>query len=156
MTAGNEIALNGAREYGTNAYPASFEPSCDAYRAVPNAKLPGTTEFKAKSSEAGVASVFTQFSLTHETAFPLSFYKNITNQPMFANGKTCDNMIRLFDTNVTTAPNGIESIKGSVKAKIFPFQYEQEWKNVHGLRLDTSFIENNYLPCENFRGYGTS
>ncbi|OAK96804.1 hypothetical protein IQ06DRAFT_229386 [Phaeosphaeriaceae sp. SRC1lsM3a] len=149
MTAGHEIALKGAMDYGTNVFASVFDPPCDAYRAVPGSK--DATFFGAKSSEASVRS---QFTLA-ESMYPLSFFKNVTNQPTFADGKTCDNMIRLFDTSVTIAPNKIESVRGTVKARIPPFQGEVEWKDVYGLRMDTAFIENNYLPCENFRGYGS-
>ncbi|KAF1850240.1 uncharacterized protein K460DRAFT_270494 [Cucurbitaria berberidis CBS 394.84] len=154
MSAGHEIALKGAMDYGTNTFPASFEPSCDAYRAVPDAKQPGTTSFSAKSADADAASITTLFSSIPELPYPLALFKNVTNQPTFADGKTCDNMIRLFNTSVTTTPNRIETVKGTVRAKIHPFDSEQEWRNVYGLRMDTAFIENNYLPCENFRGYG--
>lgn len=154
MTAGHEIAVKGAMDYGTVTYPSSFEPSCDAYRSVPNSKEPGTTYFKAISNDAGAASIATLFSSTAQDPFPLSFFKNFTNQPTFADGKTCDNLIRLFNTSVSTAPNKIETVKGTVRAKIFPFKKEHEWRNVYGIRLDSAFIENNYLPCENFRGYG--
>jgi len=150
MTTGHAIALEGALAYGTNTFPATFDPPCDAYRAAP-AKHPDTTSFSAK---ADAASLSTLFSSTPTQPFPLSFFQNVTNQPMFADGKTCDNMIRLFNTSVTTAPNRIESVRGTVKANILPFTEEREWQDVYGLRLDTAFIENNYLPCENFRGYG--
>jgi len=40
-----------------------------------------------------------------------------------------------------------------VKATLPPFCGPQEWNDVYGIRLDTAFIENNYLPCENFKGY---
>lgn len=153
MTSDNDIALKGAMDYGTNTFPASFEPGCDAYRAVPNSKKPGTTYFSAKSLEPGAASIATLFSTTEEEMFPLDFFKNFTNQPTFADGKTCDNMIRLFNTSVTTAPNRIERVKGTVRANLPPFSGEQEWRNVYGLRMDTAFIENNYLSCESFRGY---
>jgi hypothetical protein len=155
MSADHEIALKGAMDYGTDTFAASFEPSCNAYRAVPDAKQPGTTQYSAKSADPGVASISTTFSLTTEELFPLDFFKNVTNQPTFADGKTCDNMIRLFNTSVTTAPNGIETVKGTVRAKMPPFTEEREWQDVHGLRMDTAFIENNYLPCKNFRGYGS-
>jgi hypothetical protein len=148
MTSGHEIAIKGAMDYGTHVFPAAFDPPCDAYRAVPGAK--DTTTFNAKSSEARV---HTQFSRApSDMAFPLEMFKNVTNQPTFADGKTCDNMIRLFDTSVTVA---IESVRGDVKARIPPFTKEEEWSDVYGIRLDSAFIENNYLPCENFRGYGT-
>jgi hypothetical protein len=152
MTADHEIALKGAGDYGTNTFPASFEPGCDAYKAVPNAKQPGTTYFHASSLE-GAESISTLFSSTEQELFPLEFFKNTTNQPTFADGKTCDNMIRLFDTSLSTAPNQIERVIGTVKANIHPFSSEQEWRSVYGLRLDSAFIENNYLSCESFRGY---
>jgi hypothetical protein len=154
MTAGHDIALNGAMEYGTVTHPATFDPGCDAYRSVPNSKKPGTTYFSAKSSEVGAASLSTLFSSTEVEMYPLSFFKNFTNQPTFADGKTCDNMIRMFNTSVTTAPNKIQPVKGTVRVNLFPFSGEMEFKGVYGLRMDTAFLENNYLPCENFRGYG--
>lgn len=152
MTAGHEIALKGAADYGTNTFPADFEPACDAYRAAPDAEQPGSTYFSALSADQTFIS--TLFATTTASIYSMKFFMNVTNQPTFADGKTCDNMIRLFDTNVTTAPNTIEVVQGTVKAKIFPFEDVQIWHNVNGLRMDTAFIENNYLPCENFRGYG--
>ena len=111
-------------------------------------------------SESGKASVETVFeasearqSTGEEWTFPLEFFKNVTNQPIFADGKTCDNMVRLFNTSVTTS---IETVIGTVRAKIPPFSEEKVWQGVQGIRLDSAFIENNYLPCESFRGYGAS
>jgi hypothetical protein len=148
MSAGHEIALKGAMDYGTAVFPSIFDPPCDGYRSVPGSKDASTTSFSAKSSDANVDIVF---SATLDETYPLSFFKNFTNQPTFADGKTCDNMIRLFDTSVTTT---IESVRGSVKARLPPLVGEQVWPDVYGLRMDTAFIENNYLPCEDFRGYG--
>ncbi|KAF2472441.1 uncharacterized protein BDR25DRAFT_302628 [Lindgomyces ingoldianus] len=153
MTSGHDIALKGAMDYGTITFPATFEPGCDAYRSVPNSKRPETTYFSARSLEPGAASLSTLFSSTKDEIFPLEFFKNFTNQPTFADGKTCDNMIRLFNTSVSTAPNAIQPVKGTVRAHLAPFTSEQEWTNVYGLRLDSAFIENNYLSCESFRGY---
>lgn len=155
MSADNPVALKGAADYGTNTFPATFDPACDAYKAVPDAKEPGTTSFDAKSIKAGDACIDTRFSLTAEAMYPLDFFVNITNQVMFADGKSCDNMIRLFNTSLTTSPNTVENVKGTVRAKILPFDTEHVWEDVRGIRLDTAFIENNYLPCENFRGYGS-
>ena len=142
----------GAEKYGTNTIRSFFEPSCDAYQAVPNAE-PGTTAFGAKSILANKASIIMRQSLTTDSPYPLSFFKNITNQPIFADGKTCDQQIRLFNTRLTTSPFKIDTVKGSVSAKIPPFDGKQQWNNVYGIRLATAFIENNYLPCEQFRGY---
>lgn len=151
MTSDHEIALKGAMDYGTDVFPATFDPGCDAYRAVKSNK-PRTTFFSAKSVEPMTASLSTLFSTTDEESYPLEFFRNFTNQPTFADGKTCDNLIRLFDTNVTTM-HGIEPIRGTVKVRMPPFVGDQEWTDVYGLRLDTAFIENNYLSCDSFRGY---
>lgn len=148
MTAGHEIALKGARDYGIDTIPAVFEPECDAYRST---SKPGETRFSA-TSESGKASIETLFEPSEAGwTYSLEFFKNVTNQPIFADGKTCDNMIRLFNTSVTT---GIETVKGSVRAEMPPFSEEKVWEGVEGIRLDSAFIENNYLPCESFRGYG--
>ncbi|KAJ4336357.1 hypothetical protein N0V87_005508 [Didymella glomerata] len=151
MTAGHEIALKGAGDYGIDVFPAQFDPSCDAYRA---GSKHSETVFAA-ASENGKASVETVFEASHsaEWTFPLEFFKNVTNQPIFADGKTCDNMIRLFNTTVTTS---IETVVGTVRARIPPFREEKIWEGVEGIRLDSAFIENNYLSCESFRGYGAS
>ncbi|KAI8931621.1 hypothetical protein NX059_011273 [Plenodomus lindquistii] len=152
ITANNSVAIDGAADYGTNVYPALFHPECDAYAPTSS---PGTTTFSSRSVALGNASFDTIFAKTPQELYPLSFFKNVTNQPMFADGKTCDNMIRLFNTSLTTAPYGIDQVIGSVKANIAPFKEMKTWSGVYGLRLDTAFIENNYLPCESLRGYGT-
>lgn len=149
MTAGHSIALKGARDYGTNAFPASFDPACDAYRSVPDQPV-GTTKFEARDVH-GEAHVSTLFEKSEGWTYPLQFFMNVTNQPTFADGKTCDNMIRLFNTSVTRE---IETVRGSVKARIPPLREERVWDGVEGIRFDSAFIENNYLPCENFKGYG--
>ncbi|KAF1832815.1 hypothetical protein BDW02DRAFT_407667 [Decorospora gaudefroyi] len=153
ITASHTVALTGASDYGTHTFPATFSPPCDAYTPVPAAKLPHTTSFSARSQHPHPAAISTVFAPTTHDIFPLPFFANVTNQPTFADGKTCDQMIRFFNTSVTTAPNRIESVSGTVKATLFPFSEEMVWDHVLGLRLDTAFVENNYLPCENFRGY---
>ncbi|KAF2117084.1 hypothetical protein BDV96DRAFT_490007 [Lophiotrema nucula] len=151
MTSGHDIALKGAKDYGTEVFASTFDPGCDAYRSVKSNK-PGTTYFSAKSIAPSEASLSTLFSSTDHEVFPLEFFKNFTNQPTFADGKTCDHMTRLFNTSVTTS-HGIEPVKGTIRVKLPPFVGEVEFKDVYGLRLDSAFIENNYLPCETFRGY---
>ncbi|KAF1912191.1 hypothetical protein BDU57DRAFT_459730 [Ampelomyces quisqualis] len=147
LSAGHDIALKGAMDYGTTVFPSIFDPPCDAYRIDSNDDR--TTVFSAKSSDA---SVITQFSLADQV-YPLQFFKNVTNQPTFADGRSCDNMIRLFDTGVTVA---IDSVKGSVQARIPPFEKQVQWDEAYGVRLDSAFIENNYMPCEAFRRYASS
>jgi hypothetical protein len=151
LTAGHELAIKGAQDYGTNVFEAVFDPPCDAYKSVKHAP-PGTTSWEGKSTESG-AYVSTVFSPTRKEVFPFEFFKNFTNQPSFANGSTCDEMVRLFNTSVSAAPYGIQPVKGTVRANLPPFSGEKEWKNVYGLRLDSAFIENNYLDCRSLRSY---
>ncbi|XPS73132.1 hypothetical protein M3J09_005285 [Ascochyta lentis] len=147
MSAGHSIALQGARDYGTAVFPATFDPPCDAYRRVGE-----TTAFDAVADQ-GETWVHTSFALASSPLYSLQFFMNVTNQPTFADGKTCDNMVRLFNTSVT---RGVEAVRGSVRAKIAPFGEERVWEGVEGIRLDSAFVENNYLPCEGFSGYGES
>ncbi len=153
VTATNAIAVQGSEAYGTNTPPSTFDPSCDAYKAVPTARQPGAISFHAQSATPGVASIDIRAASCPEATYPLSFFKNVTNQPIFGDGKTCDQQIRLFNTRVTAQPYGVTNIKGSVKAMIAPFNGTQQWDGVHGVRFASAFIENNYLPCEMFRGY---
>ncbi|KAH3945158.1 hypothetical protein HBI56_055110 [Parastagonospora nodorum] len=151
MTAGAAIAIKGAQDYGHKVFESEFNPPCDAYRATSDV----ATSFCATASDAHVDTTFTASPTTPQ--FSLDFFKNITNQVMFADGKSCDNMIRLFNTSLSTAPYGIESVRGSVKAQVPGlFEREQVWDGVEGIRFASAFIENNYLPCENFRGYGSA
>jgi hypothetical protein len=85
--------------------------------------------------------------------FPLSFLVNITNQPIFVNGSTCDQMIRLFNTTLGSAPFAPVPVKGRVRSNIGPFEAPTDFTDVYGFQIATAFVENNYQPCENFRGY---
>jgi len=150
MSAGATLAIQGAQAYGHTVFESAFNPPCDAYRATSDA----TTSFCATASAAHIDTSFA--SLTAPAPqFDLPFFKNVSNQVMFADAKSCDNMVRLFNTSLSTAPYGIESVRGSVKAQVPGlFEKEQVWDGVEGIRFASAFIENNYLPCEGFRGYG--
>ncbi|OCL12983.1 hypothetical protein AOQ84DRAFT_385718 [Glonium stellatum] len=155
ITSTNVIAIDGSEAYGTNTFPATFEPSCDAYESVTFPAPPGTTFFSATSVVPGAANLTILFSTLHTSSspYPLGFFKNITNQPSFANGLTCDNMIRLFNTSLSAPPYPHTHVKGNVRAAIPPFSGEKEWSDVFGIRIDTAFIENNYLSCQSLQGY---
>jgi hypothetical protein len=162
MTASNAIALSGAQDYGTVVYPAAFDPPCDAYRsASPQSSYspssPGTTTFSASSANTSLHTTFRP--APHALSTPLSFFANVTNQPTFADGRTCDNMIRLFGTALSTGANGIEEVTGHVQVKgVWPLEggEEKTWEGVEGVRFASAFVENNYLDCEGFRGYDGS
>ncbi|KAJ4331574.1 hypothetical protein N0V95_009854, partial [Ascochyta clinopodiicola] len=84
MSAGHDIALKGAMDYGTNVFPAHFDPPCDAYRRAAD----GSTLFTA-SADDGRAAISTLFApAAAPPLYPLSFFANITNQPTFADGRT--------------------------------------------------------------------
>jgi hypothetical protein len=86
--------------------------------------------------------------------YPLELFKNITNQPTFANATSCDNMIRLFNTTMSVGQYAPLAVRGRVKALTFPFEEsEREWKEVYGVQVATPFIENNYLDCRTVAGY---
>jgi hypothetical protein len=160
LTAANDMAIHGAREYGTNVYPASFEPSCNAYEYQTNS--PDSTYFRAKSinpksrkEEAEIDSVFSSNVSSSASAFPMSFFVNATNQPSFADGTTCDHYIRLYNTSLSTGSNAAVPVSGSVQARVYDLFGEKpmSWSNTVGVKIDTAFIENHMVSCEGLAGY---
>ena len=162
ISATNDIALEGSRAYGTLVSPAAYDPPCDAYRRLPS----GASYFKAASLDSGDF-VELEMSRTHNNPptasnsnpYPLDFFRNITNQPTFANATSCDNMIRLFNTSMSVGEYAPVPVRGRVRARAFPFhrlhsgKEETEWTGVYGVQVATPFIENNYLDCRTMRGY---
>ncbi|KAH6850694.1 hypothetical protein B0I37DRAFT_353148 [Chaetomium sp. MPI-CAGE-AT-0009] len=152
ISAANDIAVEGSRAYDTIVSPAEYEPVCDAYRRLPN----GNTYFKGTSLTSPDFIELEMARVLHQTLnpYPLELFKNITNQPTFANATSCDNMIRLFNTTMSTGEYAPVPVRGRVKARTFPFHgAETEWTNIYGVQVATPFIENNYLDCQTMRGY---
>lgn len=80
-------------------------------------------------------------------------FKNMTNQPTFANGSACDNMVRLFDTSMSRGGHEPVFVRGRVRANLAPLEGGEEWAGVYGVQVATPFIENNYLDCRSMQGY---
>jgi len=152
ITASHEIAVQGSRDYGTFVSPAEWDPPCDAYRALPS----GATYFKGKSLSSGefVEVEMSRVKDLSLSPYPLELFKNITNQPTFANASTCDNMIRWFNTSMSVGEFAPAPVLGRIRANAFPYEgTEKEWTDVYGVQIATPFIENNYLDCRTMRGY---
>lgn len=149
ITADHQIAIQGSRDYGTEVTPASFEPACDAYQHTKSR----TRYFKATGLSRYAELEMSRLPVSTSGLYPLALYKNITNQPTFANGSTCDNMIRLFNTSLSTGAYEPVRVEGYVRANLGPWQGEVEWDGVHGIQVATPFIENNYLECRTMQGY---
>ena len=154
------LAVIGSALYGTKVYPATFDPECDAY-AYSSDGGSNMTYFDAYTLRSLTPSVSTTFrTLTAQQDgleglgdYTLAFYKNTTNQPFSTNGKTCDNMPRLFNTSVSAAPYLPVGVVGNVTAQDPFFPGGKTWEGVQGVRIDTAFIERNYLDCKMFAGY---
>lgn len=158
ITASNADAVDGSRAYGTVVSPSDeFDPPCDAYRW--QGRYGGTTNFKAYGSNHTSMALSFYRSWGNPPALPLDLFRNMTNQPSFANGTACDNQIRLFDTayffGTANANLAARPVKGSVHSANFaPLNGVQSFgTGVYGWQLATPFIENNYLNCDDFKGY---
>lgn len=149
ITADHEIALQGSMAYGTKVSPAEFEPLCDAYQSLPG----GATYFKARSMGEYAEVEVAKLSRSATSPYSIEMFKNITNQPTFANGSTCDNMVRLFDSSMSRGVYEPVFVKGRVGANIAPLEEAVEWSDVYGVQIATPFIENNYLDCWTMQGY---
>jgi hypothetical protein len=148
------IALEGSRAYGTTVSPAEYDPACNAYRTLAS----GAQYFRATSTApatTGSAAEFIELEMAPASSgsgspYPLALFRNVTNQPTFANGSTCDNMIRLFNTTMSAQAT---AVRGRVRAQALPFGAERTWQDVWGVQVATPFIENNYLDCRTMQGY---
>ncbi|KAK6954647.1 hypothetical protein Daesc_004614 [Daldinia eschscholtzii] len=136
ISAENDIAIEGARGYGADVYPSTFDPPCDSYRTL----LSGTTYARGWSNN-GARSRFMAIETVlswENVPYPIDFIKNVTNQPVFANTQACDHYMRLFNTTLSSFA---EPVVGSVSANLEPFSQPQKWSDVYGWRLATPFLE---------------
>jgi hypothetical protein len=80
-------------------------------------------------------------------------YVNVTNQPSFTDGLSCDNQLNLFNTTLSTGKNAPVDIVGEIMVEAPYFPTTRTFKNVFGIKVDIAFIENNGLPCSTLKGY---
>lgn len=173
----HDVAVEGSQAYGTRvSRAAAWEPACDAYAAIP--PLPASSSsaplyrFRGTGASAGefVELVMARLDAQDASArgrgsaspypYPLALFRNVTNQPSFADGRTCGNMIRPFNTSLSEGPFAPAPVRGTVRAgRTFPFfdgetgQAGEVWEGVYGVQVATPFIENNYLECRSLQGY---
>jgi hypothetical protein len=153
MTSTNEIGINGARDYGTDVYPATFQPACDAYASAPAPADQGTTYYNAEAGANSVKTVFKAMKFVDQMPLPMSFFKTVVNQPSFANGSMCNQQVRMFNTSLSKASYAPREVSGTVQLRLPMFDQEMEWKNTVGVQVDTAFIEHHLVSCESFRGF---
>ncbi|KAM7187504.1 hypothetical protein V8F20_010953 [Naviculisporaceae sp. PSN 640] len=161
ISSSNLAAIAGAEMYGQKVYPANFDPQCDPYRFLPG---PHKRDTYSKGSSVAVngsnPNTFVEIQFAplpnpNKTPYPLSFYKNITNQPSFGDGVTCNQQIRFFNTSISQSPFSPKFVKGSISAHLPPMGRIKKGKGLDyfGLKLDTAFIEFNELDCRSLQGY---
>ncbi|KAL8997217.1 MAG: hypothetical protein Q9188_006382, partial [Gyalolechia gomerana] len=111
-------AIRGAEAYGITVIPAFFDPPDAPYTLTPNSKgkvfsfeVYSNTSSSCHNHKNQIVASLNFHSSTTISPFPLSFYKNVTNQPMFGNNiNVCDNMLALWNTSTSTgeyAPQGV-------------------------------------------------
>ena len=155
ISSDNLAAIQGGQNYGQVIYPATFDPPCDAYRAGPRKC---DTYLKTTDTNSSDTFVEIQFAaITNRAKFPytLSFFKNITNQPIFGDGRVCDKQIRFFNTSISAAPFEPRFVKGTVSANLPPMPRVTKKRGVdyYGIQVDTAFIEINDIVCSTLQGY---
>ncbi|KAK9425933.1 hypothetical protein SUNI508_12734 [Seiridium unicorne] len=131
LTASNKAAIQGARGYGINVYPADFDPPCDAYRSD---GLGGTYFSATGVRNAGdtidrFVTVSTRPISSYQKAnpYPFEFIQSITNQVTFGNSSLCDHYQQLYNTSLTAAPYEPVAVVGTVSALLEPFNTSQTW-----------------------------
>ncbi|KAI4243694.1 MAG: hypothetical protein L6R40_003307 [Gallowayella cf. fulva] len=152
----NIPAINGSQGYGYTVLPAYFNPADAPYK------------FATRTGKAIISAVYrtsdppkhsrlvasTRFRPTQSSSIPLSFYKNITNQPLFGNkSSVCDNMMSFWNTSVTTGNYEPQPLIGDVVLTPPMVPRRRVWSGIQGVKAQRAFLEVNYLPCETLKGY---
>ncbi|KAM7212701.1 hypothetical protein V8F06_011901 [Rhypophila decipiens] len=158
----NIAAITGAEKYGQTIHPARFDPECNAYRYVKSPPFKRDTYGKSSSVAVNgsnpnthVEMQFTPLPNQNKSPYPLEFFKNITNQPIFGDGVACDLQIRLFNTSLSQAPFEPRYVRGSISANLPPMEKVKKGRGMDyfGVQIDTAFIEVNSLNCSTLQGY---
>jgi len=150
------VSVAAAALYGQKTTVITATPPNDPYEYVSPATIPGEIYWEAKD----ILNITTLLSVTFAPLasgglgpYPLSFYQNVTNQPGSVNGVTCDNQLRFFNTVITQGAYVPVGVQGNVTITAPYLPTTTTFKGVYALKLDTAFIENNYVPCKNLAGY---
>ena len=80
-------------------------------------------------------------------------YVNITNQPLFSDGLSCDLQVNLYNTTLSEGSNAPVGIKGDITVKAPYLPQDSVFKGVSGIKVDVAFIEYNMLSCASLKGY---
>lgn len=152
------IALNGSRDYGTTVFPTAFQPGCNAYDRLADGT--GAATFSGNATDGSGVFANLRFSPLEGSGvaspFPVAAYQNITNQPIFANGSTCDQQTRLFNSTINQGEFAPVPVRGSIVSNLSPFDYSAGVDGVFGLLVNTPFVEKNNLDCQTLKGFTSS
>lgn len=158
-------ATHGTEAYGITTRPAFFDPPDAPYRSthVYNKDemifavytLASSSSAPRRYTHQSVAS-FRFHDTPSISPFPLSFYKNVTNQPLFGNNSNlCDNMVSFWNTTISVSPNSPLGVVGGIMVPpaVLP-RRKRLYRSVRGIRAQRAFLENNYRDCKELKGYG--
>ncbi|KAK8247032.1 hypothetical protein HDK90DRAFT_473365 [Phyllosticta capitalensis] len=165
MISTNIVSILGSAAYGTYVLPSSFQPPCDPYGyaddSANSTMLDAYVGFDESNGQP--PSITTLFHTNNDGSsgglgpYSMQFYINATNQPTYVKpSRGCDNMIRFFNTSITKHPYEPVGVRGHVMVEDPFFPGGEEWDDVYGVRLDTAFIEHNFVDCKKFKGYSVS
>lgn len=160
-----KIAQNGTATYRINTITSTFDPPDQAFREL----SPRGDKFNPHGDKF-YFSVYTDASRIHQNspaaaglfhptsehnAFPLAFYRNVTNQPTFGNNSAlCDQKIRFWNTTLSEGDNCPQNVLADVMLSPPLLRKAKVWNGVKGIRASQAVLENLYLPCGSLRGYG--
>ncbi|KFY29153.1 hypothetical protein V493_02513 [Pseudogymnoascus sp. VKM F-4281 (FW-2241)] len=153
LTGTNTAAIEGSEAYGHIAIPATFKPENNSYAFTHSSKK-GQIYSNAYTNESDSAVVKTKFKpLPSVGPWPVEFYVNVTNQPIFSDAVMCDQQITLFNTTLSMGINAPVGLIGDIEISAPYLPSDSTFTNVFGLKVDVAFIENNFLECSSLRGF---
>jgi hypothetical protein len=159
ITSTAQIAIEASAAYGTETYPSSFSPDCNAYDFLSGPRSSEVTTYANATSVAGdgaAASISATFTRGGRETPPLprAFFRVATNQPSFADGANCDSMTRFFDTPLSadavpvaaSVRANLDSVFGAASGR--GDAGGMVWTDVPGWQVDSAFLEQHLISCQ--------
>ncbi|KAI4177898.1 MAG: hypothetical protein LQ346_007599 [Caloplaca aetnensis] len=159
----NNLIIDGTEAYGQTVLPAFFDPPDAPYKSTKNNKLisfavyanssTSSSRHHRPSSNRPIAAALFR-DTPSISPVPFSFFKNITNQPLFGNNtNVCDNQIAFWNTTTSTGAYAPQGIVGEATLGPPLVPRRTTFRGIRGIRAERTFLENNYLPCASLKGY---
>lgn len=146
------VPILASSAYGTSTIPSRFDPPTGAYAYNETSSTTYMNVYTGLFKKQ--IAVSTNFVEQQSVGpWPFDFYVNVTNQPMFGSGSSCNLQTAYHNTTLSAEKVGV---KGSISIAAPYLPTDSIFTGVYGMRTTIGFIEDGYKDCASLKGYSYS